>query len=108
MKDVRLGDQLWMEWDSADVGNVAYYTSGHVSLDEEIVRRALASTLQRDGIADSLNDGFKLLESCDLTCTYVGFMPEDIEPVVCDEFGGTAMGDLVESFSPVTLVEIFL
>ena len=59
MKDVRIGEHLWSEWDGEGYQNllecgVVYYTLEHIDLENELVRRGLASALQRDGVAYSL------------------------------------------------------
>lgn len=111
MKDHRHGDELWIEWtgDGFEYGgedDIYYYTIDHVSLDEDVVRRALASTLQRDGIADSLGDGFKLLEAGDTAHAWAGLIEEELDLTVCDADGETLMGDQIEIVIPITAVRI--
>ncbi len=53
-----------MEWDGYEYNPIKqdpiiYYTFDSVDTTNEIVRRALASALQRDGVAFSLGHGFK-------------------------------------------------
>lgn len=109
MKDSRVGESLWEEWEGLGYETLEdkkiFYTIDHVSLDNEIVRRALASTLQRDGIADSLGDGFKLLEKSVVSHNWAGFMEEDNEINLCDDSGYTLYGDFIEDINPVTIVE---
>ena len=60
----RPGEWLWEEWDGYGYdGDIVYITNEPVDMTNEIVRRALASTLQRDGVADSLSDGFKMIDT---------------------------------------------
>lgn len=108
MKDARPGEQLWLEWGDDFSSSLTYYTVDHVSLDEDVVRRALASTLQRDGLADSLSDGFKLLESADVSFGYAGCLEDDVELLLCDEFGETKHGDLTDNYFPATFVEVLI
>lgn len=108
LKDLRLGDNLWDEWpgDAFDVDDdcILYCTAGHVSLSEELVRRALASTLQRDGVADSLAEGFRIIEECRADQLWSGFLTDEVIPVLCNEKGVTALGDIVENAQPTTFV----
>jgi hypothetical protein len=86
--------------------DLTYYTVGHVDLETDIVIRALASTLQRDGIADSLGDGFKALERCSLSQGYAGFVDGEIFMSTCNESGETEYGDAVDSIMEVTWVQL--
>ena len=67
MKDSRVGELLWKEWTgdgfdcTFDVSAV-FFTDDHVDLENDVVRRALASALQRDGISISLGNGFQSIE----------------------------------------------
>lgn len=111
MKDHRHGDQLWLEWDGDDLESatdIQYYTVDHVSLDEEVVRRALASTLQRDGIADSLADGFRLLDGVWISHEWAGVVDEEVSTTICDEDGETRLGETVDFPFPITVVHIVL
>lgn len=108
MKDLRHGDQLWTEWSGFGLDDLEakthYFTVDHVDLHEEVVRRGLASALQRDGIADSLSDGFKLLDGVEPSCTWAGVVDEDIDLTVCAPDGETYYGERVDMVMPVTLV----
>jgi len=112
MKDSRIGESLWLEWlGDADFSMVSqfsavYYTEDHVDIENEIVKRALASALQRDGIAITLSEGFKLVESATVSHKYAGYIDEEFEPVFCDEFGMTDTGDTTDDITPITLVEL--
>lgn len=110
MKDKRLGDWLWEEWDGDGYNNIfedsiVYITYDWVDLGEEIVRRALASCLQRDGVSDSLSDGFKMLEVSRTTSGFIGFLDEEKYPIVVDENGLTEDGDIASDVCMVTWVE---
>ena len=110
MKDKRHGDQLWLEWEGEGLessSDIQYYTIEHVSLDEEIVRRALASTLQRDGVADSLADGFKLLDGVEIESSWAGPVDEEFGLTICNSEGETFYGEVVSTPFPVTIVYIY-
>lgn len=108
MKNDRIGDWLWEEWDGEGFeasSDLIYYTNDWVDLSHEIVKRALASCLQRDGIADSLGDGFRMSESGTVYQTYAGYIIDEKLPVICNEFGESDLGDLVEYPMQITLIE---
>lgn len=108
MKNDRAGESLWFEWDGSEYEtefDQVFYTVDHVSLDNELVRRALASTLQRDGVSDSLGDGFKLIENSKVTFGFSGYIDKGLEMYPCDESGYTDHGDLVDEIINITLVE---
>ena len=110
MKNDRVGDWLWEEWDGEgyEVGNpdgdTIYCTYDWVDINNDLVKRALASCLQRDGVVDSLGEGFKVAESALITKSYAGFLDEEKRLTVCNEDGETDLGDFVELVSLVTLV----
>lgn len=111
MRDVRHGEHLWLSWEGEGYfpdtrSELVYFTLGHVDLDNELVRRALASTLQRDGIVDALSDGFKLMEASVHQQGHAGILPGESEYLVCDEDGETEYGDRVEEVLDATWVEL--
>lgn len=113
MKDSRVGELLWKEWtgdgfDPQFEESVVFFTDEHVDLENEIVRRALASALQRDGISISLGNGFQSLENANITLGYAGEVDEDIDLSVCDENGETPYGDSVDEIVPITWVEVVI
>ena len=111
MRDIRHGEHLWQSWDgdgytpSQDF-DLIYFTLGSVDVEHELVRRALASTLQRDGIVDSLSDGFKILENSKVDEGFAGILEGELEYTACDEDGETEYGDFVEEIFAITWVEI--
>jgi len=112
MKDSRLGEALWSEWtgegySSLGLPNLIFFTEEHVDVHHELVRRALASAIQRDGSADSLGDSFKLLDTSKSKLGYAGFVDGDLEYTECDANGVTFLGDEVEKVLPVTWLEIY-
>lgn len=111
MKDSRVGELLWKEWtgdgfDPQIDEGIVFFTDEHVDLENEIIRRALASALQRDGISVSLGNGFQSLESAKITYGYAGEIDGDIDLSVCDEEGETPYGDCVDLVIPITWVEV--
>lgn len=111
MKDSRIGESLWLEWTGDDGGQfrsaeTVLYTEDHVDLDNEIVRRALASALQRDGFAISLGEGYKYIDSAIQSFGYAGYVDESLDLVECSEYGETRDGDIVDSIMKITWVEI--
>ena len=112
MKDKRPGESLWAHWDGdlyleelSDT-DLVYYTSDHVYSSSDLVVRALASTLQRDGVVDSLGDGFRLLDNGFWNNGYSGYFEGDTQPIACDENGLTILGDLVDEVVQTTWVEV--
>lgn len=103
MRDSRIGEQLWHEWPLDDC---SYATIEHVDIENEIVRRALASSLQRDGVADSLGAAFKMLDTAEVQLCYAGYVDGADEMTVCDESGETPDGDAVEDVFALTLVSM--
>ena len=113
MKDSRIGESLWFTWDGdgfrpEKLDSIIYYTEDHVDLEHELVRKALASSFQRDGIAYSLGQGFSLIDSATTSLGYAGHLDEEHHPTVCDEHGETEYGDVVDSVISVTWVEVEL
>jgi hypothetical protein len=111
MKDVRHGEGKWISWTgdgyfSDSYSETIYYTDEHVDMSNEIVLRALASTLQRDGIADSLSDGFKLVENAEVVQGFAGVLPDEKDYTVCSESGETEYGDFVLEVGNFTWVEV--
>lgn len=111
VKDSRVGELLWKEWTGEGFDpqldkSIIFFTDEHVDLENEVVRRALASALQRDGISISLGNGFQSLETAKVLLGYAGEVDGDIDLSVCDESGETQYGDAVDSVTPITWVEV--
>lgn len=111
MKDKRPGEELWLEWHGLNYyaskdDAVIYYTFGDVDLENEIVRRALASSLQRDGVADSLSEGFKYIDKAIISTGWAGNLEEEHDYIVCSQDGETEYGDFVDSAIEITWIEI--
>jgi hypothetical protein len=112
VRDVRHGEHLWQCWggegySSGSTAELVYFTLGEVDYDNDLVRRALASSLQRDGVVDSLSDGFRIIEDCVALLGFVGLLPGEREYTVCDSEGETEYGDVVDEVINATWVEIF-
>jgi hypothetical protein len=111
MKSDRPGDFLWEEWegsgyDSTIDCSVIYCTFDHIDLGNDLVRRALASALQRDGVAISLGDGFNLIDKCSPNYGWAGIIKNEENYAVCDQSGETEYGEFVDSVLPATWIEI--
>jgi hypothetical protein len=110
LRNDRIGEWLWEEWDgegfeSESDESVVYVTYDNVDINEDIVKRALASCMQRDGVADSLSNAFLMIERGTVSHGYLGFIEEDKLPYVTDEFGETLDGDETDYISEATWVE---
>ena len=110
----RKGETLWQEWtgngytESAGI-TVVFYTEEHVSLNEPVVMRALASALQREGMVDSLSDAYSSLERwCLFSTGHIGLISGEREFSICSDTGETFYGDVVEEVIPATFVEVNL
>jgi hypothetical protein len=111
VKDSRKGELLWKEWTGTGYEpfldkSLVFFTDEHVDLENEIIRRALASALQRDGVSVSLGNGFQSVENATISQGYAGEVDGDIDLTVCDEEGETREGDLVDDVVEVTWVEV--
>jgi hypothetical protein len=111
VKDSRVGELLWKEWTGEGYeplhdDSVVFFTEDHVDLENEVIRRALASALQRDGVSVSLGKGFQFLETSHVTYGYAGEVDGDMDLTACDEEGETREGDSVDDTLFVTWVEV--
>jgi ABC-type transport system substrate-binding protein len=111
MKFSRLGEGLWSEWDGNDFpaeseDSIIYYTLGHPDTEHEVVRRALASAIQRDGTADTIFQAFTAIEEATITQGQAGRVDGDYELTYYDPdismYDEDDMGTLLD----VTIVEI--
>ena len=111
-KDSRIGETLWSEWSgdhqSSGSSSIFFFTESHITLDHDVVARALASALQRDGIVDTLGWGYKAVESGSVSHVYAGKLDDDDELTLCSEDGETFYGDFVNEILPITMVEIYV
>lgn len=84
MRFSRIGDNLWQEWDGKDylpafADSIVYYTLGWVDLEQGVVLRALASTIQRDGVVDGIGAAYELLEDAELVTGWAAHVGGDDE-----------------------------
>lgn len=108
----RKGESLWSEWTGEGYTrrvyhSVVYYTVGHVSIDHEVVLRALASAVQRDGIADGLGQAYKQIHENTQSFGWAGEIDGSYEISVCADNGETEYGDIVDEVLPITWVEVY-
>lgn len=111
MKDSRAGESLWSLWEGegyvSELGSpIVYYTEGHVDVDHEVVRKALASTIQRDGIVYSLFEAYTLIDSGVSSQAWAGSFNGEMYQEICDESGLTSYGSLVDNLIATTFVEV--
>lgn len=111
MKDSRVGESLWQLWEGdgytpAFPGTVVYYTYDHVDLEHEIVRKALASSIQRDGISFSLAQSFQMINTAVVSEGWVGTFEDSEEEYICSEDGESYSGDQLYNIKAVTFVEV--
>jgi hypothetical protein len=111
VKHDRPGDWLWEEWDGfgyspSRESAVVYATYGVMDPTDELVRRALASALQRDGVADSLGNGFRQLETAVVVQGFSGHIDDGFVRAACNADGLTELGDEVDDKVVTTWVEL--
>lgn len=111
MKDSRIGESLWSIWDGegytpAYLDSVIYYTETHVDLEHEVIRKALASSIQRDGISYSLSDSFKAISESIVSHGWVGVSDGELHQEICSPLGETMSGASLEDVVEVTFVEV--
>jgi hypothetical protein len=111
MADTRPGQSLWVQWTGegyepkSPSGHI-FYTAEHVDVENEIVRRALASAIQREGLVFSLGNGYGSIDTATVVQGYCGYLPGDRDLTVCNEDRETPYGDLVDSLIFTTWVEL--
>lgn len=110
-KDSRIGESLWFIWDGVDLessneNSIVFYTEEHIDIEEDVVRKALASSIQREGISDSLSGGFSLIAAGTSGHGYAGYCLEAEQQHFCDVNGITDGGTELVGVVPVTWVEI--
>jgi hypothetical protein len=111
MKDSRIGECLWAIWEGSGyetgfADSVVYYTYDHVDIEHEVVRKALASSIQRDGIAYSLYEAFQLIDSGVHSYSAVGVEVGDVYESVCSASGESSSGATLDNVVEVTFVEV--
>lgn len=111
-KDSRIGESLWFIWDGDGYSlftqdSIVFYTEDHVDLEEDVVRKALASSIQREGISDSLAGGYSLISSGITGHFYAGesLISETLH--LSNSEGLLESGEQLVNIKPITCVEIF-
>lgn len=100
-----------MEWsgegyESRRLSSSVFYTEDHIDIEIDVVKRALASAIQRDGTSDSLGQAYRLIEHGESVLTYAGSVGGEVYLTLCDVNGETRYGDQVDEVIPITLVEV--
>lgn len=103
MKDSRIGQSLWAIWEGFGYedqihNSIVYYTEDHVDVEHEVVKKALASAIQREGIVYSLSQGFQAIDA--------GLVSHKWIKVFEDELFLQAHDEEVEGSIPATFVEV--
>lgn len=114
MKDSRIGESLWSIWEGDDLPvslsdlEVIYFTHEHVDIENELVRRALASSIQRDGISSSLAQSFRMIEQSVVTLGASTTFPGERTPTYCYDDGETPAGEYADPIDVIltTYVEV--
>lgn len=111
MKDSRIGESLWSIWEGSGYeqqlsDSIVYYTEDHVDIDNEIVRKALASAIQRDGVVYSLSEAFQAIDAGIATNFWAGVSGEELYHEACPSNGISASGVALNNVVPVTFVEV--
>ena len=111
MRDSRAGQALWSIWSGEGYEPVTspdfvFFTEGNVDIEHEVVRRALASAIQREGLVFSLANGYSSIDSAHVEHGYAGFVDGDTELSKCSQEGETKYGDKVEFTNDITWVEL--
>lgn len=111
MRDSRAGECLWQEWtgdglEPNTASSVLFFTFDHVDVEHEVVRRALASAIQRDGISASLGQGYAAVQAGTVSTGYAGTIEGERDLTLCNEQGETYYGDQVQKPLPITWVEV--
>jgi hypothetical protein len=111
MKDSRIGESLWSIWDGdgyvADNDEATvYFTQEHIDVEEDVIKRALASSIQRDGISYSLGDSFKLVDASIKSHLWIGTLDQEIYPEICNSAGETLLGATLDNVVEATFVEV--
>jgi ABC-type transport system substrate-binding protein len=111
MKDSRIGECLWAIWEGMGYEDqlpysVVYYTEDHVDLDQEVVRKALASSIQRDGLVYSLAQGYGAIDAGIVSQKWVGLADGELYEEICDKDGLAFSDGALSNIVPVTFVEV--
>jgi hypothetical protein len=111
MKDSRIGECLWSIWEGMGYEDqlsysIVYYTVDHVDLEQEVVRKALASSIQRDGLVYSLAQAYGAIDAGAVSQKWVGLADGEMYEEVCSEDGSSLSSTTLNRVIPVTFVEV--
>ena len=111
MRDSRAGQALWFEWsgegyEPTTPAKYIFFTETHVDVENEVVRRALASAIQREGLVFSLGNGSGSIDTAEVVHGYCGTLVDERDLIVCNSDGETEHGDTVEHMNAATWVEL--
>ena len=111
MKDSRIGECLWSIWEGMGYEDqlpysVVYYTEDHVDLEQEVVRKALASSIQRDGLVYSLAQGYGAIDAGIVSQKWVGLADGELYEEICNKDGSAFSNSTLNNVVPVTFVEV--
>lgn len=106
MKDIRIGDDLWEEWQGLgfEEEGTVYYTKDHTNIKNELVKKALASAVQKDGVAVSLGEAYKMLENSKAVWGWAGYLEGEKELYLCGENEKTVYDDAVTDVIKITWI----
>lgn len=88
-----ISEPTWIIWEGEDFprtmhsDSVVFYINEHVYLDDdELAKRSLVKSLLREGISTSTGNGYKLVESANISrAGYRYDDGDDIIPIYCDD-----------------------
>ena len=111
-KDSRIGESLWFIWDGeghevSSNESIVFYTEEHIDIEQDVVRKALASSIQREGISDSLSGGFSLIASGISGHSFAGSSLVSEKQYICNDAGVSESEEQLSGVVPITWVEIF-
>lgn len=112
MRFSRIGDGVWSEWDGSNYpvqteGNpYVYYTRGWVDLQNHSTLRALAVTLQREGIVDGIATVYRLLEDSTAEQGWAVHYGGEYELMYCEDDPEEYADDEYDVPVEITWVEI--
>lgn len=111
MKYKAMTEDYWKEWvgtPEAPEGTTWFYAETYVDVFHLPVYQELSKELQRAGISTSQQDAYRLVDSCSVIETFAGYVDESLAPFICDEFGYTETGSLVDETIEITIAEVSL
>ena len=108
MTKKRPGQELWIEWEVNSFSELkdpaSFYTYDWVDFDNEVVFKALAYSVQRSGIADSLREAFEMIETAEVRMGFL-YRKKDDEEILWQPSEFFDWIEDVEDVREVTMVE---